>query len=210
MVKKQRIEKTGKKSKERVFVKSSFRFSAVLICILMLSTFSADEVGAYFDYQGVSLFYGRGEWTHIGPDASDDYTWSNVSYVLGKNLSSWLSFEVLPGVGYLKSSHYDETGSAELRLLLHLHHGIFFLKAGGGVAHLVDPANIPDLADSDFYTIISGRMGICYCIQKNNHNIFEFSAGYAIEHLSDPFKDGREGDTGWNAGAIFVQIRYNF
>lgn len=210
MTKEQKIEKMEKKSNSRLFVKSSYHFSVILICILAVSIFYAAEAYAKFDYHGVSVFYGQDEWTPVGPDASDDYTWSNLSYVLGKTMTPWLSFEVLPGVGYLKSSHHDETASAELRMLFHLHHGIFFLKFGGGVAHLADPGNIPDLSDSDLYSIISGRLGLSYRIHKNNRNILEFAAGYAIEHLSDPFKDGGDGDTGWNAGAFFVQLNYNF
>lgn len=210
MLKKQTLVKTKKNPKAPICFKVRFHFSVILISILMVSTSYAAEASSKFDYHGVSAFYGKNEWTRIGPEASDDYTWSNISYVLGKNLTPWISFEVLPGAGYLKSRHFDETGSAELRFLLNLHHDFFFLKFGGGMAHLFDPGNMPDISDANLYGIISGRIGLCYRIQKNNRNVFEFNAGYAMEHLSDPFKNGSQGDTGWNVGAFSIQIIYNF
>jgi len=78
-------------------------------------------------------FYGKTNWTSVGPDPEDDYTWTNISFGAGKRVFSWLKIIGGLGPGYLKSDNHGSTPSVELRLLGHAQYGYFYFDLGGGL-----------------------------------------------------------------------------
>lgn len=179
------------------------KFLSILF-ILFLFTSPAQ---AFFDNNGVRLSYGTSNYSFVGPcpKDTDSYSWFSGSYFLEKEIYNWLDFETTVGVGYL-DSEMDSTPSVEWRGLLNLHKNKFYLKFGGGFAYLFNSSNMPDLADSWVYGIITTEIGISV-IQKNK---FTFNVGYVINHISSPFHEGKDGDFGWNVGGISMQIKYKF
>ncbi len=178
--------------------------------VLLFMNYSPCHAKEFFNYHGVTGFHGQSKWTNIGPASEDDYEWSNISYLLGKDLNPWLSFETLLGPGYIKTQNFNETGSIEWRLLLHLHGKYLYLKLGTGVAYLFDSKNMPDLSNANFFSIISYSMGFRFRFNDSQKNSPEIMLGYSVEHLSDPFKGGEDGDIGLNIGSIYAVISWYF
>lgn len=182
----------------------------IIVLFILISTCgicTSQDLGIY---HGVRTFYGESSWTAIGPDPSDGYYWSNISYVLGKDINSWCSFEGLMGPGYIESDDFGDSISVEMRLLFDLHYKFLYLKVGGGAAHLFDSDNIPDLADSNLYGIISYSTGIRFLFNENSKNPCEFTLGYGVEHLSSPFHHADEGDSGMNVGVVKIGLDWKF
>jgi hypothetical protein len=156
----------------------------------------------------VRTFYGRTTWTTAGANPDDDYTWENISLSAGKRVLSWMEIVVGLGPGYLKSDNFGSTPSAELRLLGHAQYGHFYFELGGGLAYLFDRDNLPDLANSNLYAIISGSVGKeIFLFEGEHHNLY-FKTGYRIEHISSPFHSSD--DVGVNIGAIEMIFGWNF
>jgi hypothetical protein len=162
------------------------------------------------DNIGVRTFLGKTQWTSFGPDTDDDYTWINASFFASKEAFSWLDIIAGLGPGYLKTDNHGSTATVELRLLGQAHYGFLYFDLGGGVAYLFDRGNLPDLADSELYGIISAGLGIeIFHFEGAHHNIF-CKAGYRIEHLSSPFHDSNDGDSGLNIGALELTLGWSF
>jgi hypothetical protein len=164
----------------------------------------------FIDYQGITVFYGHSSCTNIGPEPEDKYEWYNISYLLGKDINPWLSLETSLGPGYIKTANYNETGSLEWRLLFDIHHRYLYFKLGTGVAYLLESANMPDLSTSHFFSIISCSVGFRFSFNEGGKYGPGIMLGYSVEHISDPFKGGEDGDTGLNIGAIKATISWDF
>lgn len=177
---------------------------------LVFINYSSCRAMEFIDYQGATGFYGHSDWTNIGPKPYDKYEWYNISYFVGKDLNPWLSLETLLGPGYIKTYNFNETSSLELRLLLNIHSKYLYLKLGTGVAYLFQSENMPDLSDSHFFSILSCSMGFHFRFNERRNHGPEITLGYSVEHLSDIFKGGEDGDTGLNIGAIKAIISWDF
>ena len=60
----------------------------------------ANLAKAFDDELVKEAVHGRGDnWTEVGPHDQGNYEWINISYLAGKNLSSWLSLEGVIGPG---------------------------------------------------------------------------------------------------------------
>lgn len=162
----------------------------------------------FFDYHGMAILHGDSRWTGIGPTPIDEYTWSSINYILGKDLTSWLAVETWLGLGDLDSENFGESHSLEARILAALHYGCFFLKAGGGTAHLFDDDNLPGLAPANIYGIISGSVGFRKEIRRRGKPPLEITLGYGVEHISAYNKHGEDGDDGWNTGGIYLSLTW--
>lgn len=180
-----------------------------LVCILaapVIFGFSTARAGdSLIDYHGFTLYHGRSDNTSIGPSPGDDYQWTSLGYHLGKHLAPWVSLETRIGAGYLETENFGDTPTLEARLLMDIHHKVFFFRIGGGVAHLFDDANLPGLAESPVHSIITGSAGLRFRFLRKGRPI-ELSLGYGVEHLSAPFKDGDDGDDGWNTGGLVIAL----
>ena len=158
----------------------------------------------------VRSFYGKSTWTTVGPDLHDNYTWANISLFAGKKVYPWLEISVSMGPGYLKSHNTGETTSAEFRLMGHLTYKSFYFDLGGGVAYLFDRDDLPDLAKSDLYALVSGSVGVeIFRLDDEDHN-FSCRAGYRIDHISSPFHKSREGDNGVTVWAFEANFGWAF
>ncbi len=191
-------------------MKKAAGYKLLIILFVLISTCSICIAQEFGVYHGVRTFYGEDSWTPIGPDPSDGYSWSNISYVLGIDINSWCSFEGLLGPGYIESDNFGDSTSVELRLLFDLHYKFLYLKFGGGPSYLFDTKNIPDLADANFYGIISYSTGIRFFFNENTNNPIEFSLGYGVEHLSSPLHHADEGDSGMNVGTVQLGLEWKF
>lgn len=181
-----------------------------IIFWVVFISYGSSSAGEFFDYHGMTGFYGQSDWTNIGPDPDEEYEWYNTSYFAGKDFKQWLSVETLQGPGYIKDADSGETGSLEWRLLLNIHSNYLFLKLGTGIAYLFRSGIISDLSNAHFFSIASCRMGFRFRLDERKKNSPEITMGYSVEHLSDPFKGGEDGDTGLNVGAITANISWNF
>ncbi len=181
----------------------------IVLGVLLISP-GLSKAGNFFDYHGVSAFYGDNSLSIVGPDATVDYEWTRISYLLGKDLNSWISFETLFGPGYLETDGFGDSFSVEWRILMDFHYKYLFFKLGGGFSHLFDSENLPDLADTNFYCIISGSAGFRYRFMKKGIETCNIMLGYGIEHISDPRTHADEGDSGWNAGGVILSLNWKF
>ena len=162
------------------------------------------------DNIGVRAFFGKTQWTSVGSDTDDDYTWINASFFASKEAFSWLDIIAGLGPGYLKTDNFGSTATVELRLPGHAHYGYIYFDLGGGCAYLFDRDNLPDLADSELYAIISAGLGIeVFRFESAQHNFF-FKTGYRIEHISSFFHDSKDGDCGVNIGAFELTFGGSF
>ena len=164
----------------------------------------------FIDYQGIHSFYGESGWTNIGPSSQDRYEWYHLGYLAGKDLSPWLSIETTIGPGLIRTDNSRDSGSIEWRVLLNLHTKYFFLKAGPGIAYLFKSEDIPVLSNSNFFSIISGAIGFQYQLETSDKSGPAILIGYSVEHMSDPFKSGKQGDCGLNVGTIACIISWTF
>ena len=194
---------------KKVTVTAHALLSFIILGMVLIDCGSC-RANEWIDYQGVTGFYGRSNWTNIGPDPVDEYEWYNISYFLGKDLKPWLSLETLLGPGYIKIDNFNETGTLEWRLRLDIHDKYFYFKLGTGVAYLFESGNMPDLSGADFYSIVTCSLGFHYSFLENGKNGPDIKLGYSVEHLSDPFKRGVDGDTGLNVGAINLLFSWYF
>jgi hypothetical protein len=182
----------------------------ILIFVQILNLPTAWAGNRFIDYQGVSVFHGRSDGTSIGPDTVDEYEWTTINYTLGKNLTSWAAFETLLGAGHLETEHYGDTETLEVRFLAEVHYKFLFFKLGGGIAHLFDDDNLPGLAESGIHAIISGSAGFRFQFNRQKKPPVAVSLGYGVEHISAPFKDGDDGDDGWNTGGVLLTLSCPF
>ena len=182
----------------------------ILIILLILNLPQAGAENRFIDYHGFTTFYGHSDWTGIGPEPLDDYEWTSVNYLVGKNLSSWFAFETQFGVGYLETENFGESFSLEGRILANLHYKFLYLKIGGGAAHLFDDDNLPGLAESNIYGIITGSAGFRFLFNRKEKPPVEFTLGYGVEHMSAPSKGGEDGDDGWNTGGVRLTLAWAF
>ena len=196
--------------KSKNSLKKNYAVLIFMILGLVFIDYSSCRADGFLDYQGVTGFYGQSNWTNIGPDPLDDYEWYNISYLVGKDLKSWLSLEALLGPGYIETDNFGESGTVEFRLLLDIHNQYLYLKFGGGIAYLFDSDDMPDLSDADFFAIASVGAGFRYQFNDDKENGPEITLGYSVEHLSDPFKGGDDGDSGLNLGAIKAEFTWSF
>ena len=75
---------------------------------------------------------------------------------------------------------------------------------------MFDRDNLPELADSKLYGLISGGLGIeIFRLDQSYRNLY-CKAGYRIEHISSPFHDSDDGDSGFNIGAIELVFGLDF
>ncbi|MBU0969329.1 MAG: hypothetical protein KKC20_01720 [Proteobacteria bacterium] len=182
----------------------------LLIVGLVFLAPGSSNAGGFFDYQGVAGFYGHSDWTNVGPEPRDKYEWYNISYLMGKNITPWLSLETLSGPGYIRTQNFNKTGSLELRLAMDIHGKYLYFKLGTGIAYLFDSADMPDLSSANFFSIVSCSTGFRFFFGEETDNGPEIRLGYSVEHLSDPFKGGEDGDTGLNIGAITAILSWTF
>jgi hypothetical protein len=181
----------------------------VVVAIVMIT--STSYAGWLdFDRHGTRIFYGTSDMTSIGPTPGEveSYSWTSASYLLEKDLYSWLTLQTTLGAGYLDSS-VESSASVEGRVLFKAHYSPIYFSLGGGLAHLFETQNIPDLADSWIYGIITGEAGIHFIEEEN----FDLRAGYIIEHISSPLHQGEKGDNqdpGWNVGGFAVNLTWRF
>ncbi|MEH0021593.1 MAG: hypothetical protein V6Z89_18200 [Desulfobacter sp.] len=182
----------------------------VLIVFMTLNIPAAWAGDKFIDYQGFSVFHGRSEWTSIGPDTVDEYEWTTLNYTLGKHLATWAALETWLGAGYLETDNHGDTPTLEARLLADLHYKFLFLKLGCGIAHLFDDDDLPGLAESGVHSIISGSAGFRFTFDRDKKPPVELTLGYGVEHISAPFKDGDDGDDGWNAGGVLLTLTCPF
>ena len=165
----------------------------------------------WFDYAGMTSFYGNSGWTKVGPDPTDDYEWYSTSAVLGKNLTPYLSMETHLGGGYMKTEHHSNTPTIEFRLKWHLHYKWFYFNFGGGALFATAPKNIPDLAEENYFAILEGDTGLKFCFDSEDKiTPSELRIGYCVSHISSPIKEGEEGDNGWNVGAVHFSLFWYF
>lgn len=183
-----------------------------LVIMLLVVVISAPSYAGWldFDRQGVRLFYGDSSMTSVGPTPAevDSYTWKSASYVLEKDIYNWLSLQAMMGVGFLDSP-IQSSPSVETRIRFNAHYSPFYLALGGGPAYLFESKDMPELADSWLYGIITAEVGIQFIEEKN----YDLRVGYMIEHISSPFPHGDDPgqrDPGWNAGGISAQFTLNF
>ena len=195
---------------------ANFILRILIICIGLLFPLLLDiqksEADEWYtpDDLKVQAFYGRSKWTSIGPDPQDDYSWTNISIYDGYKVFSWLEFNAGLGPGYI---HYDSHGStptAELRLMGHLHYKFLYFELAGGFAFLFDRDNLPDLASSNMYNMVSGSAGIeIFRLDGAYRNLY-CRAGYRVDHLSSLFHSSNDGDRGLNIGAIELTLGWDF
>lgn len=190
------------------------RNSIVSTILILMSLFaqipSAHSREDFIDYHGLTLFYGRSAWTNIGPSNETPYEWTHISYVLGKNIAPWISLETHIGPGYLATDLHGSTPSLEARILANFHYKFFFIKIGGGMAHLFDAGNLPGLADSNIHGIVSGSTGLEFSFDRGSSLPIILTLGYGVEHISAPNKDGEDGDEGWNTGGAKIAVNWPF
>ncbi len=191
-------------------LKNHYLLLIPMILGLIFMEYGSCSAEGFLDYHGVTGFYGQSDWTNIGPEPEDKYEWYNISYFVGKNLNPWLSVETLLGPGYIKPANFNESGSLEWRLLLNIHNKYLYFKLGTGVAYLFQSGNLPDLSTSNFFSIISSSIGFRFRFNEKEKDSPEITLGYSVEHLSDPFKGGEDGDIGLNIGAITATISWEF
>lgn len=178
----------------------------VYLCLISNSVSAED----FFNYKGADFFYGKSQWTNIGPDASVDYEWTSANYFLGKKITPWLAFETSIGAGFLNTDDYGNSPTIEARIFGVINYKFLFLKLGGGGAHIFEDHNLPGLAPSDIHGIISGLVGIRYQFYPQNKSPIELIVGYGVEHISAPTKGGEDGDDGWNAGGLKISLSCPF
>jgi len=189
----------------------AFFICIIFFCGLFIFFGNNTAEGAVFDYHGTRFFYGDSSWTHVGPDPADRYQWFNASYMVGKNMTDWLSLESQIGAGYLQTENYDDSPSIEWRVLLAFKTKYAYLNLGGGLAYLFNTANLPDLADTDIYGILSGSIGLGPLCYRRGDTLIEMTLGYSVEHISAPFHHNEDhGDVGWNVGGVEVKITWKF
>ncbi len=181
-----------------------------MILGLVFFDYGSSSAAGFLDYHGVTGFYGQSNWTNIGPEPVDKYEWYNISYLVGKDLNPWLSIETLLGPGYIKPANFNESGSLEWRLLFNIHGKYLYFKLGPGVSYIFQSGTLPDLSDANFFAIVSCSMGFRYRFNEDKKSSPEINLGYSVEHLSDPFKGGEDGDTGLNIGAITATVSWEF
>lgn len=182
----------------------------VIISGFLLISPGLSKAENFFDYHGVSAFYGDNSFSIVGPDAAVDYEWTRISYLLGKDINSWFSIETLLGPGYLDTDGFGDSFSVEWRVLMDFHYKYLFFKIGGGFAHLFDSDNLPDLADASYYGIISGSTGFRYRFMEKGMETCSIMIGYGVEHISDPNSHADDGDAGWNAGGVILNLNWKF
>ncbi|WDP90178.1 MAG: hypothetical protein HUN04_10875 [Desulfobacter sp.] len=181
-----------------------------LLAALGATAPAATARGSFFDYHGTSMFYGQSQWTNVGPEPAENYEWTSVNYLLGKDLTGWLALETWLGAGFLNSDHHGNTPTIEARIMADAHYGCLFLKLGWGAAHLFEDQNLPGLAPSTLHTIISGSAGFRFQFRRRGNPPVELRLGYGVEHMSAPTKGGEDGDEGWNAGGIRICLAWPF
>lgn len=188
-----------------------FFICIIFICGLFVFVGNSRAEASVFDYHGARIFYGDSSWTCIGPDPNDHYKWFSASYMVGKNFTDWFSLESQLGAGYLETENYDDSPSIEWRVLLSFKNDYAYLNFGGGFAHLFNSDNLPDLADTDLYGILTGSIGLGPYSYKQGDNILEITLGYSYEHISAPFHNNHDdNDAGWNVGALELKITWEF
>ena len=186
----------------------SKRFLA--ICLILVSVMGALPAAAsesFFDRQGFTLMHGRSVWTDVGPDADVDYEWTSLGYLLDKDLTAWFSVGTQLGAGYLHTRNGGNSPTAEVRILADLHYGWLFLQMGTGVARVFNVDNLPGLAETRLHSILCGAAGLRFPLGGSGPVL---SLGYGVDHLSAISKQGRDGDTGWNAGGPRVTVTWPF
>ncbi len=182
----------------------------LVIAVIILSANQSARASDFFDYHYVMGFYGHSNWTNIGPEPSNSYKWVNISYAIGKDITPWLSLETAMGPGYIRTADFNKSATLEWRMLMDLHKKYLFFKLGAGAAHLLDSSNMPDLSSSNFFSLVSCQLGLRYRPNDKRKNQPEFKIGYSVEHLSDPFKGGDDGDSGLNVGTVNAQLIWQF
>ena len=191
-------------------------FNWIIRCVFLLTLVlcyapSLDAADWYNpDSIQVWSFYGKSTWTTVGPDPADNYTWTNISLFAGKKIYPWLEISAGLGPGYLESHSAGDTPSAEFRLMGHFTYKSFYFHLGGGFAYLFDRDDLPDIAKSDFYGLVSGSIGVEIFRLNDEHHNFYCRAGYRIDHISSPFHKSREGDTGVTIGALVLNFGWTF
>ena len=69
---------------------------------------------------------------------------------------------------------------------------------------------MPDLSDANFFSIVSSGAGFHFNFNEKGKGGPEIKLVYSVEHLSDAFKGGDDGDNGLNAGVIKAIISWDF
>ena len=121
--------------------------------------------------------------------------------LFGSTMTSWLDIETSLGLGLLETDS-DCSPSLEGRILGSVRYKFLKLGFGGGLAHLLGNADLPELATTTLYGIITAELSVFYPITEN----VELAVGFGSEHLSAPFKS----DTGWNVGTFTLNIAGSF
>ena len=187
-----------------------------LVCMWLLipflcniKTLVADE---WYTPDGLKIetFYGKSNWTSIGPDPDGDYAWTNISLFAGKKIFSWLEISAGLGPGYIDYDSHGSTPTAEMRLLGRLNYGYFYFDLGGGLAYLFDRDNLPDLGNSNLYCTFSASAGIEVFRLNDAYRNLHCRAGYRVDHMSSVFHDSSDGDNGLNIGAIELTFGWDF
>jgi hypothetical protein len=145
--------------------------------------------------QSIRSFVGGHEFALYGPKEKYDYFWYSTSYTFGAEINKYLSYMNTIGIGLI-GSREASAPMIEYRILPRLTYKGFYIQAGPGLAHGFNPGDLPHLADSPLYGIISAEVG------------YEFKRGlsvaYCHEHLSSPFHP----DCGLNVGALMLQVKF--
>lgn len=173
-------------------------FITLTILLVMASGLNAEESYNYKDSsfeQSVRSFVGGHEFAPYGPKEEFDYFWYSTSYTFGAKINKYFSYMNTIGMGLI-GAREASAPLIECRILPRLTFKGFYIQAGGGIAHGFNPGDLPHLAESPLYGILSAEIG------------YEFKRGlciaYTWEHLSSPFHD----DCGLNVGALVFQVKF--
>ncbi len=144
--------------------------------------------------QSIRSFIGGYEFAPVSPEEEFDHFWFSTSYVLDTKVDNFLSYKNTIGIGLI-GARDSSAPMIEYRLLGRITYKGFYIQGGGGLAHGFNAGDLPHLADSPLFGLISVEVG---------YEFGNISIGIGQEHISSPFHD----DSGINVGFLAFTVKF--
>ena len=192
--------------------KLSFILCFSFIILLAINGYASDK------FAGISILYGEQHSNGVGCYDSN-YKWNEggVIFKYGKYFSNKkyrISLE--PSIIHLRSKSYQDNSIKNGilfsgRLMFYRDFIItkdtkFLIGLGGGFGHLSPSSNQPGLANSGVYGLMGGNIGFSFKMSESSR----LEICYGVDHISDPFHNGSDGDTGRNFITFSIGILEDF
>jgi len=191
-----------------------------LICMLCFSIIMLFTISSYAsdNFAGISIIYGKQHSNGIGCyDSNYKWTESGVVFKYGKYfLDKKYRVSLEPSIVHLRSESYHDNSikNGTLisgRLMFYRDFMIteitnFSIGLGGGFGHLSPSSNQPGLANSGVYGLMGGNVGLSFKITESS----KLEICYGFDHISDPFHNGNDGDTGRNFTTFSIGFLEDF